>query len=396
MATGMNRTAAFPGLAIFSQGFRPFFVGAARWAAASMLLWIGFLAGGFPLPGNLGAVDWHVHNLLFGYTGAVIGGFLLTAIPNWTGRLPLSGWRLAVLFATWVAGRLVVSSPWELPLVGVAAIDLSFPMLLIAAAARELIAGNNRRNLRVLVLVALFGASNALFHWEISQDGAADLSIRLALSSVLLLIQLVGGRVVPSFTRNWLAKRNASRVPAPFGHFDKATIAVSAGALLLWSVVPDAFWTGAVLVAAGLLNCLRLGRWAGGRTLEEPLVAILHLAFAFVPLGFLAMGMSTMVPDSVPANAAIHAWTAGAIGLMTMAIMTRASLGHTGQPLKADRTITAIYLLVFTSIVFRILSPYADDGTLLLHGAAACWIGGFVLFIARFSRSFFRADIALK
>lgn len=391
MTAGTARAAADRGPAIFSQGFRPFFLGAAFWAAASMLLWIGFLAGGFPLPGNLGAVDWHLHSLLFGYTGAVIGGFLLTAIPNWTGRLPLSGWRLAILFISWLAGRLVLALPWEMPPAVAAAIDLSFPVLLTAAAAREMIAGSNRRNLRVLLLVALFGGSNAFFHWEIWRDGAADISIRLGLSSVLLLILLVGGRVVPSFTRNWLAKRGAARLPAPFARFDMASIAVSAVALLTWTVLPGNFWTGVVLILAGLLNCVRIGRWAGGRTLPEPLVAILHLGFAFVPLGFLAVGMSSMVPASVPANAAIHTWTAGAIGLMTMAIMTRASLGHTGHPLAADRTITAVYLLLFTSIVFRILSPYADDGTLLLHGAAACWIAGFGLFIARFARSFFLA-----
>ena len=389
MANGMDPAARYRGPAFFSQGFRPFFFGASLWAAIAMLVWIGFLSGSIPMPGNLGAVDWHIHSLLFGYAGAVIGGFLLTAIPNWTGRFQLSGWRLAGLFAFWAAGRLVLTQPWPLPAVMVAAIDLSFPILLIAAAARELIAGDNRRNLRVLVLVVLFGASNALFHWEVWRDGAADLSVRLGLSSVLLLILLVGGRVVPSFTRNWLAKHDATRLPAPFGRFDMVTIALSALALLIWTSVPDAFWTGTILVIAGLLNSIRIGRWVGGRTLGEPLVAILHLGFAFVPLGFLATGMSVMVPESVPANAALHSWTAGAIGLMTMAIMTRASLGHTGGALIADRTITAIYVLLFASSVMRIMSPYANNGTMLLNGAAGCWIVGFCLFVARFVKGFF-------
>lgn len=389
MATDTDRAAGYRGPAFFSQGFRPFFLGAALWAAIAMLVWIGFLAGSIPIPGNLGAMDWHIHSLLFGYAGAVIGGFLLTAIPNWTGRLPLSGWRLACLFALWAAGRLVLTLPWPLPAVMVAAIDLSFPTLLIAVAAREIIAGDNRRNLRVLVLVGLFGASNALFHWEVWRDGAADLSVRLGLSSVLLLILLVGGRVVPSFTRNWLAKRDATHLPAPFGRFDMATIALSAVALMIWTSVPDAFWTGTILVIAGFLNCIRIGRWAGCRTLGEPLVAILHFGFAFIPLGFLTMGMSVMVPESVPANAALHSWTAGAIGLMTMAIMTRASLGHTGSPLVADRTITAIYVLLFASTVSRIMSPYADDGAVFLYGAAGFWIVGFCLFIARFVKGFF-------
>ncbi|WP_420405785.1 NnrS family protein [Nisaea sp.] len=375
--------------AVFRQGFRPFFLGAAAWAAVSMLIWIGFLTGGLPAPGISGALDWHVHALLFGYTGAVIGGFLLTAIPNWTGRLPLSGWPLAILFTTWSAGRVISLLPEPVPAALFAAVDLCFPVLLIAAAARELIAGKNWRNLRVLVLVSLFAAANALFHWEIWRNGAANLSIRLGLSAVLLLIMLVGGRIIPSFTRNWLANRGAARLPVPFGRFDIAAIAVSATALLAWIVTPHAFWVGAALALAGLLNCVRIGRWTGGRTLSEPLLAILHFGFAFVPLGFLAMGMSTMAPDSLPASAAIHTWTAGAIGLTTIAIMTRASLGHTGRPLTADGTITVIYLLLFASLAFRILSSYADDGAPLLHGAAGCWIGGFGLFIARFARSFF-------
>jgi len=389
MSTSADRTAGFHGPAIFRQGYRPFFLGAAAWAAVSMLVWIGFLTGSLPAPARIGAVDWHVHAFLFGYTGAVIGGFLLTAIPNWTGRLPLSGLPLVTLFGAWLAGRACFFLPDQVPAALIAAIDLGFPVLLIAAAARELIAGKNWRNLRVLVLVSLFAAANALFHWEIWRDGAADLSVRLGLSAVLLLILLVGGRVVPSFTRNWLANRGAARLPVPFGRYDMIAIAASALSLLAWIAAPGAVWSGLLLLFAGLLNCIRIGRWAGGRTLAEPLVAILHLAFAFAPLGFLAMGATIILPDFVPAGAAIHAWTAGAIGLMTVAIMTRASLGHSGQPLVAGRAITAIYALIFASIVFRILSPYADDGWPFLYGAAACWIGGYSLFVIRFSRTFF-------
>lgn len=196
-----------------------------------------------------------------------------------------------------------------------------------------------------------------------------------------MLISLVGGRIVPSFTRNWLARRDNGRLPAPFSRFDIASIALSLVSLALWVALPDRIITGVALVVAAVVQFVRLARWAGDRTTSDRLVLVLHVGYAFVPIGFAFLGASIFDPAVVPTSIGIHAWTAGAFGLMTLAVMTRASLGHTGQPLAAGLGTQAIYLCVLCAALLRMIAGF-EGSTLLMELASVAWVaafGGFVL-----------------
>jgi len=376
----LERRRSYAGPALFSYGFRPFFLAAGVWAAAGILLWLPQYLGLFAVSTGLSPLDWHIHEMLYGYVSASIAGFLLTAIPNWTGRLPVSGWPLGALALLWLAGRAAILCSSLVGDAAAALVDASFLIALAMVAAREIVAGQNWRNLRVLVILALLIIGNVVFHAEVLLTGAADYGIRIGIAAVILLISLIGGRIVPSFTNNWLTRNNPGRLPIPFSRFDIATIAVSAAAMVAWIANPASSIAGILLLAAGGLQSARLLRWAGDRTLADRLVLILHIGYAFVPIGFILNGMAAFVA-SVPASAGIHAWTAGAIGLMTLAVMTRASLGHTGRPLQAGIATQAIYFAIVLSAVTRIIAAFAGSAA-LLELAGLSWIAGFALFVA--------------
>jgi uncharacterized protein involved in response to NO len=384
-APGAGRSDAVPrarhyqGLQLFANSFRPFFLFGAVYAAIVMLVWLPVFYGEVSLTSAFAPRDWHVHEMLYGYLPAAITGFLFTAIPNWTGRLPIRGVPLAVLVAVWGAGRLAVTFSAETGWVTALLIDASFLALVAAAAAREIVAGGNWRNLPVVMLVLLLLAGNVAFHLEAHLRGNADYGLRIGISVVVLLIALIGGRIIPSFTRNWLVKENPGRLPVPFGRFDMITIAVGAVAVVAWIVRPDSQVTGAALALAGLLHVVRLSRWAGDRTLRERLLLILHVGYGFVPLGFFLGAAAAF--GVVPISAASHAWMAGAAGTMTLAVMTRATLGHTGQQLKASAATQAIYAAIVVAALARIcaiIEPVYGDA--LLHLAALAWVAAFAGF----------------
>lgn len=385
----LERRRNYAGPAIFSYGFRPFFFGGAVWSALAILLWILLYAGAWQWPSAVAPLDWHIHEMLYGYVPAVVAGFLLTAIPNWTGRLPVCGASLAGLFGLWLAGRVAMLVSASIGIFAASAIDTAFLLVLFLVAAREVVAGKNWRNLRVLVLIAILFAGNAVFHVEMIRSGAADYGVRLGIAAIILLISLIGGRIVPSFTHNWLVRQNPGRLPVPFSRYDGVTIAATAIALGVWVIAPSAIWSGAALIAAGLLHIARLLRWAGDRTLRDRLVLVLHVAYAFVPLGFLLGGAGALWPDAVPASAGIHAWTAGAIGMMTMAVMTRASLGHTGHALVASPLTQAIYACLFAAALLRIAAAITG-GIGLLHVSATLWVLAFGVFAASYGPSLVR------
>lgn len=375
----LKRRRDYAGPALFSYGFRPFFLAAGIWAVLGIVLWLPQYAGQLTLPTHFHALDWHIHEMLYGYVAASVAGFLLTAIPNWTGRLPVSGWPLAALVLLWLAGRAALLISAAIGPTLAAAIDTAFLVTLAAVAGREIVAGKNWRNLRVLIVLAVLIAGNVVFHAEVLLHGAANYGIRIAIGAVIVLIALIGGRIVPSFTNNWLVRQNPGRLPVPFARFDMLTIGVSALALLAWIAVPAHAVTGALLLLAGLLQAARLARWAGDRTLADRLVLVLHVGYAFVPIGFLLMGLSAW-SDRVPTSAGIHAWTAGAIGLMTLAVMTRATLGHTGQPLQAGRATQTIYALVLMSALLRIGASFTGSMA-LIEFAGVLWVAGFSVFV---------------
>lgn len=377
------------GPAILAQGFRPFFLAAGLWAIVALGLSFAMIRGDISLPTAFDPISWHIHELLFGYVAASVAGFLLTAIPNWTGRLPLHGRPLLVLALLWLAGRVAVAFSLHTGLWLAAAFDLAFLAALVAAAGREVIVGRNWRNLPVILIVSLLLLANALFHAEALELIATDgLGRRLAIAVFIMLISLIGGRVVPSFTRNWLVKQQATRLPAPLGGFDKAALVATALALVWWAVWPEGMPLALLLTIAAALQAARLSRWCGLAVWREPLLWVLHLGYAWIPvgLGLLAYahwdsaGWVWAWPGA--RTAAFHALTVGAMATMTLAVMSRAILGHTGRPLWAGRGLTACYGLVTTAVLLRLGATVWDGAqSELLLGAAAAWIGAFALFL---------------
>ena len=378
MAT-MQKLRAYQGPALFSYGFRPFFLFGAIYAGAMVPLWLAVFAGDISLPTAFAPRDWHVHEMLFGYVAAVIAGFLLTAVPNWTGRLPIQGMPLAILFAAWLAGRWAVTFSvligWQLALV----IDAAFLLLLAAAAAREIVAGRKWNNLMVVGVVSMLAVTNVAFHVEAHLGGLAEYSTRVGIGLVVTLVCVIGGRIVPSFTRNWLARREPGRLPIPFNRFDAITIAAGVGAMIAWVITPSGRFVAVALGVAGLLHLVRLVRWAGYRTLSDRLVLILHVAYAFVPAGFLLAALAAM--EIVAPSAGIHAWTGGAIGSMTIAVMTRASLGHTGQALSASVATQFVYASIVIAALARVCAALEPAHSVpLLAVAGVAWAAAFLGF----------------
>ncbi|MEQ8666478.1 MAG: NnrS family protein [Rhodospirillales bacterium] len=370
---------------LLAEGFRPFFLAAGASAVAGVALWVLSLAGVIELDTFLAPVAWHAHEMIFGMAAAAVAGFLLTAVPNWTGRLPVRGWPLAGLVAIWLAGR--IAMVLNVPGMGVVAavVDLLFLLSLAGVAFREIAAGRNWRNLPVIAALVMLLAANGVTHAEalgyLNDDGTG---LRLGVAVLIVLITLIGGRIIPSFTGNWLAKQVNEARPRAFGPYDRVCLIVTSIALAGWSVAPDSSAISVTLITAGVLNGGRLASWRGHRTLGEPLVWSLHLGFFWVPIGLIMLGTSTFM-SAVPTSAGVHALTAGAIGGMITAVMTRATLGHTGRELHADAVTAAIYGLVFVATVFRVGAGIAPGMFIeMLVASAAAWCGAFLIFCVRF------------
>ena len=373
-------------------GFRPFFFAGALWAVVALAIWLFVFLGGSPLPSAFDPLHWHRHEMLFGFVGAVVGGFLLTAIPNWTGRLPIAGAPLAALAGLWLAARLALLFSAATGLWLPALLDIGFFALLAFVGAREVLAAKNR-NLPIVWLVLLFGIADALdYAGAAGLVGDPEAGYRAGIGLVVVLISLIGGRIVPSFTRNWMAKMGMeSGRPGQPSRYDIATIAVTALALLAWVVAPWSTVAGAALLAAGLLQLVRLARWSGWRTFADPLVLVLHIGYLWVPAGLLLLGWSVL-DTAIPRTAAIHALTAGAMASMILAVMTRATLGHTGRELRAGAATVAIYLLVTLGALLRIAAPLGLVGTRIgLEAAGTLWAAAFLLFLLVYGPILFRA-----
>ena len=372
------------GPAVLSFGFRPFFLLGALWAALAMVLWIAMLSGAVQVPTAFDPVDWHAHAYITGYLGAIVAGFLLTAVPNWTGRLPVVGWRLGFLALLWIIGRGAVLMSAHMTAGAAALLDLSFLIVLAAVLTREIVAGRNWRNLVVLALLLALIAGGVLFHWQAAQGEVASRAggFRVMLGAAVMMICVIGGRIIPSFTRNWLVKQgSAARPVPPMARFDKASLIVTVVALLLWAVWPWATMTGAALIAAGLVQLMRLARWCGHHCLAEPLVWILHVGYAFVPLGAVSLGVAILWPGHGDIAAGQHLWMAGAIGVMTLAVMTRATLGHTGRDLRAGVGTIVVYLAVIAATLLRFLAGFLPDQAALIYVlSAGAWSLAFLGF----------------
>lgn len=370
-----------PAMPLWTLAFRPFFLAASVWSALALALWIVLFVSGASLPSRFDPLTWHIHAMLFGFVFAAVAGFLLTAIPNWTGRPPIQGAALAGLFGIWLLGRIVCLVSIYLPLWVVALVDLAFPFVLCAVAAREIVLARNWRNLAMPLPVAVLGIADCLMHLETAGIGLpAGIGWRLALAAIIALITAIGGRIIPAFTRNWLLNRDGAALPAASGWIDGTALAALHIGLLAWAFLPRSEAVGVLLVVAALLNLLRLARWRGLSTAAEPLLAILHLGYLWVIAGAALLG-SSLLTGSIPEAAAIHAFTAGAIGTMVLAVMTRVSRGHTGRPLAADRATVLIYFAIVLAGVTRVAAEFAGTALrILLEISALLWFVSFLSF----------------
>lgn len=362
-------------------GFRPFFFGAATWAVIAIALWLWVLAGGVSLPTRFDSVAWHRHEMLFGFVGAAVSGFLLTAIPNWTGRLPIAGKPLLSLFGLWAAARLAVLFSSLIGFWPAAIVDVGLFVSLAALAAREVIASNNR-NKPVVGLVLLFGLADAADYAGAGGIIPADIGWRSAIALIVIMISLIGGRIIPSFTRNWMVKRGMSKgLPTQPQRFDLIVIAATALALIFWVAFPAERLAGWMLVLAAAAQALRISRWGGVRTTSDPLVLVLHVGYLWIPVGLFLLGLSLAGVD-VPESAGVHALTAGAMSTMILAVMSRASLGHTARDLAASPTTVIAYAFVTIGAALRVaaslgVGPYG----IMLDIAGTFWGASLLLFL---------------
>jgi len=377
---GIPRGVAQSGPAILSYGFRPFFLAGGIWAVVAMVVWVAALAGGLAIGGKIGAANWHAHEMVFGYTGAVLAGFMLTAIPNWTGRLPVSGRPLLVLVLIWLAGRLVFLFPDVFGLGVALTVEGIFLPALGLIALREIVAGRNWKNLKILVGIFVLMAANIWFHVAVGLGQSPAAPLRLAIAGWTLLIMLVGGRIIPSFTRNWLARQGAKALPAPFDRLDQFAITGAAMALLVWTLWPTGLLTAVVCTAAAVLHGVRLARWRGYASFSEPIVAIMHVAYLMVIAGLALIAAAAL--EWLAEASALHVLLIGAIGGMTLAVMTRAALGHTGRPIRASGPTQIAYLSLFAAALARPLADFLPQHYIMILSASGLlWILAFSAFL---------------
>ncbi len=380
-ATSAQAIRQYTGPAILERGYRPFFLGATLFAALAIPVWVWMLSTGMTFGTGLSSRELHIHEMVFGYPSAVIAGFLLTATPNWTGRLPVIDKPLAGLFLLWFAGRAAMTIPFDVP-VAASVVDCAFLVVFAGLIYREILAAGNKRNLPICVLVSLIAIANISFHVLAARQGDTDIAVRGALGIVAVMLMLIGGRVIPSFTRNWLASKGETQLPAPMSRFDYVALATGVVAVLLWIATPQWGVTAIVAIIAGLVHLIRLARWRGWKTLAEPLVTILHIGYLWLPVWFVLLGTSIMTSGWPDKSVSVHALTAGAIGTMTVAVMSRAILGHSGRRLHAGPATVAIYALIASGAILRIFaSAIPLEYTYVLAISGGLWSGGFALFV---------------
>ena len=369
-------------LPLFQNGFRPFFLGGALFAGLAVPLWAGLLTQLIPAADPL---LWHAHEMVFGFFTAILGGFLLTAMPSWTNRPPLRGRGLQVLFGAWVVGRVAMTALlWgHADPVLLGGLDLLYPVLLTLYAAREVTHAPAIHNFPVVVMVGLLTVADSLFHLAAIWHLDPLLGPHLGLAAAAALMALIGGRVIPNFTRNWLAQRLTVPLPAAFGKLDVAAVVLTVGGMLAWVFVPAYAVTPWLLAAASLVGAVRLSRWRGRHTVAEPLLFILHVGYGWLVAALALLALNGWWPHA----GAMHGLTAGAMGVMILAIMTRATRGHTGNPLTADRVTVAIYGLVNAGAVIRVAAGYLPwDYTLTAVVGGLVWSAAFLLFALSYGR----------
>jgi uncharacterized protein involved in response to NO len=371
----------YMGPTILQNSFRPFFIAAGFWATLAVPFWLLSYAGILVVPDNFDILLWHQHEMLYGFTSAAITGFILTAIPNWTGKLPIRGVHLGLLISLWILGRIGFLTTVTIGPLATAVFDLPFLIVLVLTITREIISGNNWRNIPVVILISVFALGNFLVHLQILNIiETAELGLRLSMFVLSVLVALIGGRIIPSFTRNWLVKINSRVLPNQMGVFDKIALITLVIFVIAQIAKPEHQATALLALFAGLLHSLRLMRWKGWMTFAEPLIWILHIAYAWLVIALVLIGLSGL-SDFVPYTSAIHALTVGAFSTMILAVMTRASLGHTNRVLKATTGTTTVFILITFAAILRVYEPFLNESNnLVIWISGIVWTAAFALF----------------
>ncbi|MFO1502636.1 MAG: NnrS family protein [Steroidobacteraceae bacterium] len=365
---------------ILAYGFRPHFLLAGVSALALVIVWALNQVFAIPLGTAWPPLLWHAHEMLFGFITCAIGGFLLTAVPSWTGQKGYAGAPLAVLSLVWLLARLLAASSRWWPPVLVALIDLAYLPLLAGLVAAPLIRERNR-NTPFLLILAVLWLCNVVFHWALLRQDAqlAYRALLLGIDIVLVLVTVVGGRIVPAFTSSGL--RQAGVVVSNNPLLGRVAIA---GMILV--LVSDLLWpqqtaSGIIAAVVALVQLLRLAQWRSLRTLRHPIIWILHLAYAWLPLG-LALKAVTLLTHYSFGAFWLHALTVGALTTMIVAVMTRASLGHTGRPLVVSPWTTTAYVLLTVAAIVRVFgAALGFDHRTQIAGSAIVWSGAFLLYL---------------
>ena len=365
--------------AILAYGFRPFFLLAGIHAALAIPVWIISLHGHY-LPGSpLPAHSWHAHEMIFGFIAAAMAGFLLTAVPSWTGRRGFAGAPLIGLTLLWLAGRVVMTFPLGMSALVIAAIDLIFLPALAFTILPSLIRSGNRRNFAFIGLLTALFAANLHFHF----NGAVAIDpIRFAINVVLITVVIVGGRLLPPFTSSGLKQRGTDIRIRRYPLLDRTVLIVVIAVLIIDLIAPGTTLAAVASAIAALLLSLQLARWQGQRTLREPLLWVLHVGYAWLPVA-LTLKAAWLFAVPISGTSWLHAITTGAFSTMILAVMSRAALGHTGRALIAPRRMVVAYILLTGAAFTRVFGPilYADAWSLWMAVAALLWSLSFTLYV---------------
>jgi uncharacterized protein involved in response to NO len=370
--------------AFLATGFRPFFWLGALMSSIWMLLWLLLLSGLLSLDMHLPLPYWHAHEMLFGFVSAIIAGFLLTAAQNWTGRTTASGSSLLLLVLLWIAGRIVMLFGNALPTLIVITIDMAFIPCLLFFVARPIIAARHTRSTVLLVILGILTSCNLLIHL----GGAGYLpmvivpaALQATVNIITLLMVIIGGRVIPFFTRNALPQATIRQSI----WLDRLAIG-SVAALLIIEVIPGMnMLAGVIALAAGVLNIIRLLCWGWHRTLSRPILWVLHLGYLWICAGLIIKGLDAYLPGDYR-SIAIHLLTVGAMGTLILGMMSRVALGHTGRRFELPQGITLAYLLLTLAAIARITAPLLPAHIMaILFLSGGLWIAAFTLFLFRYT-----------
>ncbi len=361
---------------LFAYGFRPFFLCAGLYAVVAIVIWILALHG----INSLGSTHiWHAHEMLFGFVAAAIAGFLLTAIPSWTGRRGYAGAPLVILTLIWLAGRISFTFTGNMPPLLMAIIDLAFLPMLALTVLPALIRSGNRRNMIFIILLALLFSANLHFHI----NGATDIEpLLLGINVMLFTVTMVGRRLIPSFTSAGFRQGGIDVRIRSYPFLDKVILLAMAAILIVDIIVPDSKIAALLAIGTALLLTVQIMRWHGLRTLRQPIVWVLHLGYTWIPIA-LILKAAWLLGIDIPATSWLHALTSGAFSTMILGVMSRAALGHTGRALIIPAPMVIGYVLLSLAAVCRVFAPILHPQAWLtwISIAALFWIMAFILFI---------------